>query len=175
MASEAPPFDAGYLDLDVSPEAYFRRRNDSVRLAPGERAAMGDLSNLWGLRDRSGGDRAILLELIFSFLEHANASRDPVRIMQALSNARVAFCALVRGGYPFQRIANELSVEAIARSFRRVLVKRLLLGTSPEDHFMGLLSEVIDEGAWDDWLEDHAQAETEVMQSLSRPRIMVDR
>jgi hypothetical protein len=159
----------GELDIDISPDTCTNRRHVPIKLKPGERTALGDLFSLWGLGDRSGGDVAILQEQVFSFLEDANASRDPVRIVQATLNARAAFDLLIKAGYPFQRIASLFSDEELTRSFRRAVVKRLLLGKIPKDRadqWVCKFSQLIDEGCWDNWREDFAQAET----SLMRPQ-----
>jgi hypothetical protein len=159
----------------ISARIHAQRRAVQIEISKEERSEMGALTKI--TRTLDGNPAREFMDQIIQFLaeekERSRIDPDPLIGAKALIAAKRTLIILARNGYPKLLpllYEVQLGVDAIAKLFRRELVRRLLLDTIPEPKAaegMQVLSGLIDAGQWPDWRQDWDEVEDQVCAKLA--------
>ena len=146
------------LDIDISPEAYFRTPRPA-KVKPKTGYEMFDETYRW----------------LVTEIRKSRTDPDPLIGAKALVQARDTFDLLARNGYPsFSPLLDEMQkgIEALARLFRRETVRRILtpgiMDNEEAAKCLRVLSEIVERGEWPTAEQDCDEVEAQVVEAAQR-------
>jgi len=107
---------------------------------------------------------------VIDFLAEGLSHENPLDMVKDFLSAERTFTALIECGYPHRPLLREVSrgLDETARLFRFELVRRLLLGSIPDElakECLKLLTDHIERGLWPEWRADIDACETELAEA----------